>query len=390
MNENLTNEEYLTTISSLGSDLKNNIIYEISKEPEKFIPLEEAVKSEENTTNFGLGVLAKILNNNGIFTAIEKQSSNDNLSSAMNQLILSGEIFRKVISISYNYDEKKSKEIYVHEDKKENWINSKKDLYSKLLNIPKENIDIFNIRFGSLNSKMSIKGPPQPPDILDKINKDKEVQSSEWNCLVEACKISPDMFDPEYDNYENWGINQRRGPKGPPDYTKPYDPPLGWYGYALKVKGKYDNGDDDWLGMDNSAGEWYIAYHGTGGNEIPKKILEGGFKAGSGQVHSEYSNVNPLNNGTIKLKPGEKVYKQCGIGVYVTPKISIAKSYSSGIDINGKFFHLAFMCRVNPYKIRISSDINDYWIVSGDDIYAKNAKNYTDEIRPYRILIKKN
>ena len=34
MNENLTNEEYLTTISSLGSDLKNNIIYEISKEPE--------------------------------------------------------------------------------------------------------------------------------------------------------------------------------------------------------------------------------------------------------------------------------------------------------------------------------------------------------------------
>ena len=308
----------------------------------------------------------------------------------MNQLILSGEIFRKVISISYNYDEKKSKEIYVHEDKKENWINSKKDLYSKLLNIPKENIDIFNIRFGSLNSKMSIKGPPQPPDILDKINKDKEVQSSEWNCLVEACKISPDMFDPEYDNYENWGTNQRRGPKGPPDYTKPYDPPLGWYGYALKVKGKYDNGDNDWLGMDNSAGEWYIAYHGTGGNEIPKKILEGGFKAGSGQVHSEYSNVNPLNNGTIKLKPGEKVYKQCGIGVYVTPKISIAKSYSSGIDINGKFFHLAFMCRVNPYKIRISSDINDYWIVSGDDIYAKNAKNYTDEIRPYRILIKKN
>ena len=90
--------------------------------------------------------------------------------------------------------------------------------------------------------------------------------------------------------------------------------------------------------MDNSAGEWYIAYHGTGGNEIPKKILEGGFKAGSGQVHSEYSNVNPLNNGTIKLKPGEKVYKKCGNGVYVTPKINIAQGYSSGkngIDIDG-------------------------------------------------------
>ena len=52
-------------------------------------------------------------------------------------------------------------------------------------------------------------------------------------------------------------------------------------------------------------------------------------------------------------------------------------------------YYLTFMCWVNLYKIRISSDINDYWIVSGDDINAKNAKNYTDEIRPYRILIKK-
>ena len=126
MNENLTNEEYLNIISSLGTDLKNNIIYEISKEPEKFIPLEEAVKSEENTTNFCLGVLAKLLNNNGIFTAIEKQPSNDNLSSAMNQLILSGEIFRKVISISYNYDEKKVQKFVLIKIKKKNGSNQKK------------------------------------------------------------------------------------------------------------------------------------------------------------------------------------------------------------------------------------------------------------------------
>lgn len=126
MNENLTNEEYLNTISSLGTDLKNNIIYEISKEPEKFIPLEEAVKSKENTTNFCLGVLAKLLNNNGIFTAIEKQPSNDNLSSAMNQLILSGEIFRKVISISYNYDEKKVQKFVLIKIKKKSGSNQKK------------------------------------------------------------------------------------------------------------------------------------------------------------------------------------------------------------------------------------------------------------------------
>jgi hypothetical protein len=47
--------------------------------------------------------------------------------------------------------------------------------------------------------------------------------------------------------------------------------------------------------------EWIIpleiAYHGIGGNDIPKKILEEGFKEGGGQVQSGYSNINPLNNG---------------------------------------------------------------------------------------------
>ena len=52
-------------------------------------------------------------------------------------------------------------------------------------------------------------------------------------------------------------------------------------------------------------------------------------------------------------------------------------------------YYLAFMCRVNPYKIRINSDKHDYWIVSGDHFSDPNAKNYTDEIRPYGILIKK-
>jgi hypothetical protein len=40
------------------------------------------------------------------------------------------------------------------------------------------------------------------------------------------------------------------------------------------------------------------------------------------------------------------------------------------------------MCRVNPYKVRISSIKNDYWIVNPE------GKNHCDEIRAYRILIK--
>ena len=105
---------------------------------------------------------------------------------------------------------KKSAEICVDKDKKEKWIKSKKDLYSKLLNIPKENIEIFNIRYGIFSNNMHIKGLPLSKDILNKIKSDNEVEILELKNLVEACKISEDMFAPEYDNYENWGINKIR------------------------------------------------------------------------------------------------------------------------------------------------------------------------------------
>jgi hypothetical protein len=78
------------------------------------------------------------------------------------------------------------------------------------------------------------------------------------------------------------GNSQKRGP---PKYLKDYIPPLKFKGYGLKVSKVYDNGNDTWLSMDNIEGEWYIAYHGTGGNEIVNKIMNEGFKAGNGQVY---------------------------------------------------------------------------------------------------------
>ena len=37
-------------------------------------------------------------------------------------------------------------------------------------------------------------------------------------------------------------------------------PPHGWERKGLKVKGIYDNGNDDWLGIDKKS--WPVAYHG--------------------------------------------------------------------------------------------------------------------------------
>ena len=84
-----------------------------------------------------------------------------------------------------------------------------------------------------------------------------------------------------------------------------YDPPLGYKGYGLQVSKKYDNGDDTWLGYENTIGEWYIAYHGTSGL-YAKSILDIGFKRGFGQAHEYDNNINPLSKD--KFQKVKKVY----------------------------------------------------------------------------------
>ena len=56
-----------------------------------------------------------------------------------------------------------------------------------------------------------------------------------------------------------------------------YRPPAGWKRFALRVKGKYDGGDDGWLKMDGGPSEWAVAYHGTAMKVVPL-IVKGGFR----------------------------------------------------------------------------------------------------------------
>ena len=109
-------------------------------------------------------------------------------------------------------------------------------------------------------------------------------------------------------------------------------------------------------------GEWCVAYHGTS-VEFAKSILINKFQAGPGQA---YENDDDINH------PEKKV----GRGVYVTPEISIAESYSKIVD----GYKCVFMCRVNPLNVRIPKSNQKIWIVSGN----------SNDIRPYRLIIKKS
>ena len=49
------------------------------------------------------------------------------------------------------------------------------------------------------------------------------------------------------------------------------------------------------------------------------------------------------------------------------------------------------MCRVNPYKVKIAKVVEDkeYWIVEGDKLGDLFGERKIEEVRPYKLLIKK-
>ena len=187
---------------------------------------------------------------------------------------------------------------------------------------------------------------------------------------MEGCKLNRNMLDSRGNRISGWEFGGKRG-------GKDYFPPEGWKGFGLKVKDKYDNGNNDWLAANGNKNEWAVAYHGIGTKlgydleDATNKIVAGGFKAGKGQY---YANDEDENH------PGEKV----GIGVYSTPNPKemekYAKKSKTKTIINGKTFMMAFMMRVKPDKIRYSKRKPEYWVLNGT----------IDEIRPYRILVKES
>ena len=70
--------------------------------------------------------------------------------------------------------------------------------------------------------------------------------------LVYGCKISPYILDHKGDAYFGWSEGAKSGPKG---YLKDYIPPIGWTAIGLKALNIYDNGDNAWIGTNNSPSE---------------------------------------------------------------------------------------------------------------------------------------
>ena len=391
-NETKNNEkELLEDMCVLGSIMKEEIIQEKKANPEKFISIEEATKKEnEGKGTFCLGILAKNLENMGITTAIEKNTSNNSDSAnTVLEFITNGMIDKKKYDFHFDLGDKRNEELLNNKEEQEKFNNKLRKKLSLEYNIPEDKIIITNPQKGSYSVQVifqtdefniknidinKLKGNCSDNEFKELKNL-KEVHSG---LIMDGCKLTENMLDPRGNRESGWGENEMRG-------GFKYIPPKGWKGYGLKVMDKYDGGNNDWLAYNGNPNEWAIAYHGIGtkaGFKVEaatESIFKGGFKVGEAQACKNHKNINTRYKSG---GPGNDHSQTVGVGIYCSPNPDVMREYASyasqKANCNGKNYLMGFMMRVKPDKIRISANINDYWVLNPT----------TDEMRPYRIMVK--
>ena len=169
-------------------------------------------------------------------------------------------------------------------------------------------------------------------------------------CIISYLPSS--ALDPSYDydftHISDNGVTYMRG-------NVQYRRPCGWKRFALKVTGKYDNGNDAWLGTDKKA--WPVSYHGT----------------------AKYNTKSISEEGYL-LSKGKRF--DFGRGVYSTPDVNLAERYATEFQFNGKKYVIVIQNRVNPknlVKITTTAEagVGEYWISKAGE-----------DVRPYGICIK--
>ena len=370
-------KEIVQDMCVLGDIMKKEIINEKKNHPEKFISIEEALKNKEKDEgNFCLAVMAKNLEDIGITTAIEKEINNDaesiKASDTVLQFIMNGMIDKKKFDLHFDFGSKRNNELLNNLSEQEKFHSNLKKKLSKEYNIPEDEIVVANPQKGSYMIQVIFMSDEfnnmEENEFIKRYNNFEKLpylKKVHKSLIMEGCKLSPNMLDPKGNRISGWGKGESRG-------GFPYEPPEGWMGFGLKVTGKYDNGNDDWLAHDGNKNEWAIAYHGVRANKLEQavgNIFKGGFELGKNHYYEKY--INRFKHGTI-----------VGKGIYCSPSPDVLEYYAgfskSEKQIDGKHFVMGFMMRVKPDKIRSPDKRPEYWVLNPT----------TDEIRPYRILVK--
>ena len=360
----------------ISNELNKKNKINLKKNPYLFVSKQEMIddinQNSFKSQYFVIYLLQCLLENVGVMTVVERKCEQPELASDLLQMIVSGIGLLPVYEFHMDFGDEENFKILFDKNVQKSYVENWKNRLAHTLKIDKKYIFITDFRNGSVKSKFFV-GKKLKSNEKFKIKKEfenelvKDSEIKEKGPLLKSCKLSTEMMEPRFDNYLKWA------PKGEKRGGEDYDSPIGWMGFGLKVLGKYDNGDNKWIGMKNIPGEFPVAYHGVGRAckpfDIVNKIVDNGFVAGAGQQYANYDDIR---------HPGQK----CSQGAYFTPIIDEAARYAGSGEALNKRFKVVFMCRVNKDKIRQPDRGKNapYWILDGSK----------EQVRPYRILIKEN
>ena len=374
--------KYIENAINMSFAMKLEISKEQLSNPEKFVNIEKTLSSPGLLSNlepsnddykYILCLIGKILQNNGITVGIYKNNKiKDRIDLSAIQFIFSGLINKKKYKLKFNVNEYHIICITGDISFKKKFIDKWKGIIATKLNINKGLIILTNPRQENGKLFLDLAFNPKVNFLKENFVKQKLLHDEIIDCkmipLLEACRLSPNIFDIKYHKYYNNNnmINniKRRGGE---EYLSPFS----WTAYGINVSKKYDFGNNKWLGNKNGKGEFAVAYYGI--NNIAQKNLNmiqnimslmGNFE--SGKTFIDENNAR---------RPGQK----CKAGAYFYKNPNHAENSSETINIGGFEYKIMFMCRVNPSKIRQPENFKDCWILSPTP----------DEVRPYKILIKK-
>ena len=338
----------------------------IDKTINKIENIEKNMNSNENS-DFILSLVGK---------CFEKNDTKINVSKGKNKKIKCIEyismqtlfclINQKKYEFHFSLGKELSKKILNDPKEQEKFLKEYKIKIANKLNINPDNLIFTDVHRGCVAVHSSIINPTKEVEMKIKSLEGKDcIQKVEEKPILEELHIDSSILDTKGDKDNNWSTNSIRGGEN-------YIPPIGWYGIGLKVDNLYEN--NKWLSNSNLDGEFAVAYLGINNFLKDKEML--------------IDDLNPILNNVKKIMI-DKLYindndirnnnNKCGEGICVFQNPEYAENSAGIVDITGYRMKIIIMCRVNPKKIRQPACFPECWILNPTP----------DEIRPYRILIKK-
>ena len=394
--------KFIENAINISYTMKQQILKHKSTHPDMFIDIVKTLstpgllvddKPSDEDYKYILCLIGKIIENNDITVGIYKQNIiKDRIDLCAIQFIFSGLINKKKYKILFNFTEEEILCIK-HADFKKPLIDKWKTNISKKLKVKKNLLILTNLREEENKYYMDLAFNPEVNNINttdEKYIREKLIGDQIKDCkmtpLLEGCRLSINIFAPDFNkvysknsnnndnNNNNNNINNNNNnneEKNKKRGNENYISPIGWSTYGINVSGKFDYGDNTWLGNNNQEGEYAVAYYGVNNLfhhniQMIQNIISFMGNLESGKTFMDQVNLR---------KPGEK----CMTGAYFYNNPEIAENSSEVINIGGFDYKIMFMCRVNSKKIRQPQNFPQLWILSPTP----------DEIRPYKILIKK-